>query len=222
MRVPGAGRLVLLGGGEFTFGETEEVDRVWIGHCRPGAVGFLPTASGSTEYGDHFAAYLRETFDREVETVPIYRPRDARRGRNSERIEEAAAVYLGGGLADHVLDTLRDTPALETLGGLLDREGGLVVAIAAAAQCLGAVVRSPTGRDYRVGFGWLPRIAIETNFDPDRPRRLEQAVAQPGVLSGLAIAAGSAVVLGPGDAVAVHGAAWTLERDGELEDLESS
>lgn len=222
MRISGDGRLVLIGGGEFSFGETEEVDRRWI-ELLPerGPIGFVPAASGSTEYGEHFADYVTESFGRDVETVPIYRSRDARRGKNLERLNRAAGIYLGGGLADHLLDAVEDSPADTTLRLVLKRSAGVVVAIAAAAQALGQIVRSPTGRGHRHGLGWLPATAVEANFDPDHPRRLEEALKQPGIVLGLGIPAGSAVVLGPADRIEVVGAAWTIDREGELHDLES-
>src|SRR5436305_1295366 len=112
---PAAGWLALLGGGEFSFGETEAADQAWIERTPPGPVGFIPAASGSNDYPRHFAAYLKAQFDREMEIIPIYRERDGRRMRNSERIREVAAVYIGGGVADHLLEAIRDTPAAEAL-----------------------------------------------------------------------------------------------------------
>src|SRR5690554_734025 len=97
-RPPGDGWLALLGGGEFSFGETQDADAAWLAKAPPGPVGFLPAASGSVDYPQHFAGYLRETFGREVETLPVYRARDGRRGRNAERVAALAAVYLGGGV----------------------------------------------------------------------------------------------------------------------------
>ena len=60
------GWLALLGGGEFSFGETEEADQAWIEHTPPGPVGVIPAASGSNDYPRHFAAYLKEEFARDV------------------------------------------------------------------------------------------------------------------------------------------------------------
>ena len=96
-RLGGPGQLVLIGGGEFSFGETTQADVLWTGAAMAGSVGFLPTASGSTDYGEHFAVYLGEGCDREVRMIPVYRKRDARRQKNVERISDAAAVYIGGG-----------------------------------------------------------------------------------------------------------------------------
>jgi cyanophycinase-like exopeptidase len=223
-RPAGDGWLVLVGGGEFSFGETLDADAAWLeaaGVAEPGEehsrpVGFIPAASGSVDYGHHFADYLEGEFQRLVEVIPIYRSRDARRGKNLERIAECAAVYLGGGVGDHLLDALAGQPAADALLERL-RGGGTVVAIAAAAQALGAWVRSIVVGEHVPGLGWLPGGAVEPNFDPGHDRRLRRLMAQPGVSWGLGLPAGSAVLLGPDDAVEVVGTVYWLDGpDGEL------
>ncbi len=190
------GWLALLGGGEFTFGETEEADRAWLEKCPPGPIGFLPAASGSIDYGRHFTAYLKEAFGREVEVIPVYRDRDARRGKNCDRIRSCAAVYLGGGVADHLLEAVAGSPAQAALQEKLDG-GGLVVAIAAAAQACGAEVRSVFGGRMIRGLGLLPGGVIETNFDPAHDRRLRKLLEGTTGAFGLGIPAEGAILLGP-------------------------
>jgi cyanophycinase-like exopeptidase len=212
-----SGWLALLGGGEFSFGETEEADQAWIERAPPGPVGFIPAASGSNDYPRHFAAYLKEELDREVEIIPIYRERDARRGRNAERIRDVAAVYLGGGVPDHLLEALRDTPAAEALARKL-AEGGVVVAIAAAAQCAGRFARSIFKGDLIPGFGWLPDGVVEPNFDPGHDRRLRRMLLGAGVRYGFGIPAESAVLLGPGGVVETVGTVFRIEgAEGDVE-----
>jgi cyanophycinase-like exopeptidase len=203
------GGLVLIGGGEFSFGETEEADRLWLEHAPAGPIGFVPAASGSADYARHFADYLREGFAREVELVPIYRERDARRGRNAERLEACAAVYLGGGVADHLVEVLVDSPALEALRVKI-ASGGLVVAIAAAAQACGAVIRSLQAGRPAPGLGLLPGLAVEPNFDPGHDRRLRALIAAGPGLRALGIAAGAAVRIGPDGAFEATGDVFTL------------
>lgn len=221
-RVPGKGWLALLGGGELTFGETEGADRAWLSHVPEGArIGFVPAASGSTEYGSHLAAYLRETFGRETETIPIYRARDARRGKNCERFAACGAVYLGGGVADHLLDALAGTPAVEALLAKL-RQGGAIVAIAAAAEALGRVASSFLAGEPIAGLGWLPGGAVVPNFDPRDARRPRQLLEHPAVRWVLGIPAGSAVLLGPDDEIEVAGEAFVADDpEGELRELRS-
>jgi cyanophycinase-like exopeptidase len=214
-----AGWLALVGGGEFSFGETEDADRAWMEKAPPGPVGFIPAASGSNDYPRHFAEYLKTTFDREVEIIPIYRERDGRRGRNSERIQDVAAVYLGGGVTDHLLEAILDTPAAEALARKL-AAGGVVVAIAAAAQCAGRFARSIFRGDLIPAFGWLPDGVVEPNFDPAHDRRLRKMLVGEGVDFGLGIPAGSAVLMGPGEVVEVVGTVFRVDgAEGDIEVL---
>lgn len=232
-RIEGSGWLVLIGGGEFSFEETEQADAAWLARVpEDGAVGFLPAASGSDDYGRHFEVYLDEYFERTCEIIPVYRQRDARRGKNAERVAQAAAVYLGGGVPDHLLDTLRGddgggSPVLDALRAKIEG-GGIVVAIAGVAQTCGHAARSlfggkADGGKTIVGLGWLPHGVVEPNFEVGKERRLRELLAFPGVRWGLAIPAGSAVLLGPGGAVEVVGEAWLApDAEAELIPLESS
>lgn len=208
-RIPGAGWLALLGGGEFSFGETQAADEAWLAKTQEGPVGFIPAASGSTDYGEHLAEYFDAAFDRETQTIPVYRPRDARRGRNCERVSASAAVYLGGGVSDDLVEALVRSAVEGRLRRLLEH-GGVVVAIAAAAQAFGEWVRSLRGGEYLEGLRWLPGGVVEANFDPAHDRRLRKAMARPGVRWGLGIPPGAAVLLGPDGALELVGGAFAL------------
>ena len=219
LRIPGNGWLALLGGGEFSFGDTIDADYAWLDHVPPGPIGFIPAASGSNDYPKHFGEYMREQFDRELEIIPIYRPRDGRRGRNAERVAAVPAVYMGGGIADHLLEAIVETPAADALANKL-REGGVVVAIAAAAQAAGRVVRSFQPGRTLPGFGWLPEGVVEPNFDPGHDRRLRKLLAAEGVRWGLGIPSESAVLLGPDGIMEVIGTAYrVVGANGDLEVL---
>lgn len=219
-RVGDQGWLVLLGGGEFSFGETLAIDEMWISKLGEGPVGFLPAASGSADYATNFSLYLTERFGRESSLIPIYRARDARRQKNVERIEQASAVYIGGGITDQLVQTLADSAALEALGRKL-ASGGIVVAIAGATQAFGVLVRSLLGRNIVPGFSWLPGGVVEPNFDPGHDRRFRQLMEQEGVKWGLGLPAGSAVLLGPAGQQELAGPVFALEdSDGDFEVLE--
>ena len=216
-RIPGDGWLVLLGGGEFSFGETLIADRAWLEKAPDGPIGFLPTASGSDDYGRHIASYFAETFERQLEIVPIYRSRDARRAKNLERIDRCGTIYLGGGVTDELLAVLGESPALERITAKLGA-GGMVVAIAAAAQATGRVARSLSGGATIPGLGWLPDGVVEPNFDPGHDRRLRRLMGSPGVARGLGLPAGSALLLGPEDRRELVGGAFLLgDARGDLE-----
>ena len=217
-RPAGDGWLALLGGGEFSFGETLDADTAWEERTPEGPIGFIPAASGSVEYGEHLATYFDENFDREVRTVPVYRVRDARRGKNLERLRACSGVYLGGGVPDQLLEAVVDTPFAEELLESL-RSGNTVVAIAAAAQCLGTYARS-IQRMSIPGLQWLRGGVIEPNFDPEHDRRLWELMGQPGVRWGLGLPAGSALLLGPEGEIDVVGSAYFLtDPDGDFEVL---
>lgn len=217
-RIPGDGWIALLGGGEFSFGETEGADRAWLAKTPPGLIGFVPAASGSTDYGGHFSTYFEEAFGRETATIPIYRPRDARRGKNRDRIAATSAVYLGAGVADRLLEALSETPCAAALADKL-RTGDTLVAIVAAAQSAGQVARSLRGAPLP-GLGWLPGGVVEPNFDPGHDRRSRQLLEHPEVRWGLGLPAGSAVLLGPAGEAEIIGTAFTLgDAEGDFEIL---
>ena len=219
-RIAGQGWLALLGGGEFSYGETFDADEVWLAKTAPGPVGFIPDASGSNDYPRHFGEYRADELEREMEIIPIYRSRDSRRGRNAERIAAVPAVYLGGGVADHLLDALAGSPAAEALTRKI-QTGGMVVAIAAAAQAAGRIARSIAPGQTIPGFGWLPEGVVEPNFDPGHDRRLRKLLELPGIRWGLGIPPDSAVLLGPDGAVEVIGSAFYVEGPaGEMAVLE--
>jgi len=210
------GWLCLVGGGEFSFGETRAADRSWLEKTPSGTVGFVPAASGSVDYGRHFAEYLDGEFGRQVETIPIYRDRDARRGKNLERLADAAAVYLGGGVADHLVEALAGSDAVETLRVKV-AGGGVVVAIAAAAQACGAMYRSVAGGRAEPGLALLPDTVIEPNFDPAHDRRLRQLMTASGAARGVGIPAGGALLLGPDGSFEAVGTVLVLASpDGDL------
>ncbi|MFZ2491856.1 MAG: Type 1 glutamine amidotransferase-like domain-containing protein, partial [Thermoanaerobaculia bacterium] len=106
--------LVLIGGGEFSFGETREIDQFVLDHLPEGkrTVAFIPAASGSAEYGAHFGTYLKTLADGvETTNVPIYRGRDGRRNKNLATLASAGMIYLGGGVTNNLLDVLQGSPA---------------------------------------------------------------------------------------------------------------
>jgi cyanophycinase len=191
----GAGWLALVGGGEFSFGETLEADRAWLDRTPDGPVGFVPAASGSADYGRHFADYLRESFGREVETIPIYRPRDAKRARNAERLASCSAIYLGGGIADQLVEAIAGTAVGQALHVKLET-GGVVAAVAAAAQACGSVFRSLRGGRIERGLELVSGFAIETNFDPAHDRRMRTLLSDATELRGVGIPSGSALLIG--------------------------
>lgn len=180
-------RLVLIGGGEFSFGETRAIDEYLIANMPRKSVAFLPTASGSAEYAAHFGKYLK-TIDPAIETmnVPIYRGRDVRREKSLAMIRTAGLAYLGGGVVRNLIDTMRESPAEAAL-----REVPVVAAIGASACAFGVN-----------GFAWIAHTVVDAPFDDERLRRL---MSLPGVQVGIGIPAKTALVIRPDGSTEIIG-----------------
>lgn len=198
-----------MGGGEFSFGETREFDEFLLGKLPPDnrTIAFVPVASGSNEYAVHLGAWLR-TIDPSVEVanVPIYRPRDARRLKNLERLESAGLVYLGAGVTNKVIEALRGSPVIECLERVL-AAGKTVAAIGASAAAMGIAthdIERPGG--WLPGLGLVPGTVIETGFDPANDTPLRRLMSLPEVRLGIAIPRDAAVAVAPDRSATILGA----------------
>ena len=189
--------LVLIGGGEFSFGETAAIDEYLLANLPVDrrTVAFLPTASGSAEYATHFGKYL-EGRDPSVHTanVPIYRGRDNRRQKNLDLLRSAGMIYLGGGVAHNLADTITGSPAEEALQQGA-RAGALVAAIGASASLFGAHMRDVRSGTTLPGLHWLGGAVIETSFDRDNDVGLRRLMSLPDVEIGIGLPAGTALAV---------------------------
>ena len=189
--------LVLIGGGEFSFGDTREVDELLLAQLPPEnrTIAFLPTASGSGEYAVHFGTYLK-TLDEHVSTVnvPVYRGRDVRRQRNLDSILKAGLIYLGGGVTNNLLEAVRESPVDTTLRQAAEK-GIAVAAIGAAASSFGTWARDMRGSSPLAGLGWLADTVVETGFEPENDTNLRRLMSLPDVKLGIGIPAGTAVMI---------------------------
>lgn len=189
--------LVLIGGGEFSFGETRVIDEFLISKLPAGrrTIAFLPTASGSAEYATHFGKYV-QSIDPSVEiaNVPIYRGRDNRRQKSLNMILSAGLIYVGGGVTRMLTDTLQESPAALALREAA-KNGAIVAAIGGAATAFGMN-----------GFGWIANTVVDAPFEDDRLRRL---MSLPDVHAGIGIP--------PATALAVHADGSTeIVGDGQI------
>ncbi|HEY8848266.1 MAG TPA: Type 1 glutamine amidotransferase-like domain-containing protein [Thermoanaerobaculia bacterium] len=190
--------LVLIGGGEFSFGETREIDEFLV-RTMPSdrrTIAFLPTASGSAEYAIHLGNYFRK-MDPTLETVnvPIYRGRDNRRQKNLNAILSAGLIYLGGGVTNNLLTTIRESPAEAALREAA-ANGTMIAAIGAAAACFGTHARDMHGTTSALpAFGWITNTVIETSFDASNDTMLRRLMSVPGTQLGLGIPPRTAVVV---------------------------
>jgi len=190
--------LVLIGGGEFSFGETREIDEMLLRSMPAGrrTVAFLPTASGSAEYAAHLGAYFK-TIDPAVETVnvPVYRGRDNRRPRNVNALLAAGMIYIGGGVTNNLLDTLPQSAAEIAIRDAAEF-GSVVAAIGAAAACFGTHARNMRGAGSALpALGWLAHTVIDTAFDPENDTMLRRLMSIEGTELGIGIPPKCALVI---------------------------
>ena len=207
-------RLVLIGGGEFSFGETREIDEQLIARLPADnkRIAFLPTASGSAEYATHLGNYFKQ-IDPAVETinVPVYRPRDGRRRKNLDLIRFAGLIYLGGGVTNNLLATMKESGAEMAMRDAA-ADGTTVAAIGAAASCFGTHARDMHGNGSALpAFGWLDATVIDTGFDASDDTMLRRLMSIEGTRLGIGIPPktalsigndGSATVIGDGNIAA--------------------
>lgn len=198
--------LVLIGGGEFSFGETREIDEQLLARIPADRrkVAFLPTASGSNEYAGHIREYFRKIDpELEVVNVPIYRGRDNRRQKSLDLIRSAGLVYLGGGVTNNLLATIRESPADAALREAA-ANGTIIAAIGAAAASFGIVARDIRGA-VLPALRWLESTAVDTGFDPANDTGLRRLMSVPEVELGLGIPARTALVIGADGATEIWG-----------------
>lgn len=200
-------RLVLIGGGEFSFGETREIDEQLIKRLPADnkRVAFLPTASGSAEYATHIGNYFKQ-IDPEVETinVPVYRQRDSRRRKNLDLIRFAGLIYLGGGVTNNLLATVRESGAEMAMRDAA-ADGVPIAAIGAAASCFGAHARDMHGSAAIPGFGWLDATVIDTGFDASDDTMLRRLMSIEGTHLGIGIPPKTALSIGADGVATVIG-----------------
>jgi cyanophycinase-like exopeptidase len=211
-------RLVLIGGGEFSFGETRAIDEYLIASMPAGNknVAFLPTASGSAEYALHFGNYLKQ-IDPAISliNVPVYRNRDARRQKNLDAILAAGLVYLGGGVTNQLLETIQGSPAELAIRNAAST-AAVIAAIGAAASAFGRQTRNMRGAGASLeGLGWIPNAAIDSGFDPQHDAALRRLMSVPEIDIGIGIPPRTALVIrGDGSTEIVGQGSVTVFRKG--------
>jgi cyanophycinase-like exopeptidase len=202
--------VVLIGGGEFSFGETREIDEFLLSQMPRDfrRIAFLPTASGSAEYAQHIGKYFHE-IDPSVETVnvPVYRGRDNRRPKNLDSIIGAGMIYIGGGVTNNLLETLRGSPAELAMRDAA-MGGAIVAAIGAAASSFGTHARDMRTSASLEGLGWFQNTVIDAGFEAENDVALRRLMSLPDVDAGIGIPSrtaiavqsdGSTRVIGPGN-----------------------
>jgi cyanophycinase-like exopeptidase len=200
--------LVLIGGGEFSFGETREIDEFLVRRMPPDrkTIAFLPTASASAEYAVHLGKYFKQ-IDPALETinVPIYRGRDSRRQKNLNHLLSAGMIYVGGGVTNNLLETVRESPAEMAMRDAASN-GAVIAAIGAGAASFGTHARDMRSSASALpALGWLGDAVVETAFDPQDDTMLRRLMSLPDVKIGIGSPPRAAVAIESGGATTVLG-----------------
>jgi cyanophycinase-like exopeptidase len=199
-RLEGTGWIILIGGGEFTFGETREIDDFLVS-LLPSSnprIAFLPAASGSSEYAGHLGKHFQTVSGGvEVINVPIYRRRDGNRPKNLHLLRSAGLIYIGGGVTSAFLEAIRGSKADEALKEAV-QAGVHVAAMGASANGLGRVARDPArAGGWHQGLNWIPDAAIESSFDSSNDTALRRLMSVPEVRLGVGIPRSTAIAIAP-------------------------
>jgi cyanophycinase-like exopeptidase len=199
--------LVLIGGGEFSFGETREIDEFLVSRMQRKTIAFLPTASESAEYAVHLGKYFKQ-IDSAIETinVPIYRGRDSRRQKNLNHLLAAGMIYIGGGVTNNLLATLRESPAEMAMRDAA-ANGTVIAAIGAGAASFGTHARDMRAPASSLSaLNWLRDTVVETGFDPQDDTMLRRLMSLPDVKAGIGIPPRTGVAIESGGTTSVLGA----------------
>src|SRR5712692_7012104 len=201
---PGAGWLVLIGGGLWY--TTELIDRKAIAAMsgeKP--IAFVPAAGCPPQYGDSFLAHYAALGAPAGSVMPIFDSASAGDSGNAGRLAEAGLIYFGGGDARKLIGSISGTPAYDAIVAAY-ASGSVIVGMSAGAMALAEWgVPCDAGVGVLKGWGWLPDMIVAPHFTRDRADALDAALSDhPGTL-GLGIPEDVALALGPGGEVETWG-----------------
>jgi len=194
----GRGWLILAGGGELE--DMADIHRAAIeAMSDESPVVYVPTASARPDAGRSRGQVVVEQIEELGGPVgyvaPVFSRADARDPKNVRRLTQAGLIYLGGGSAQKLIETLNATATLDALAAAF-AAGAVVLAEGEAACALGVWGLCADG-DLRAGWGWLSDALICPAFDDSTAAALRDAIKSKPECLGLGIPQGAALALGP-------------------------
>jgi cyanophycinase len=172
-----AGRLLLVGSGEFT-PAMADIDREILasfGTTTP-RVAIVPTAAGLEDTPKSWiemgTAHFRALGAEPIPVMVLNRD-DAHEPRWSGAIESADWIYFSGGHPGHLVESLVGTPFWSAVLARV-RAGAVLAGSSAGAMMLGSTTilplgfdarGMPTGITFRPGLGLLPGVFVAPHFD---------------------------------------------------------
>jgi cyanophycinase-like exopeptidase len=201
---------MLVGGGELE--DIVDIHRAALEATSDEApIVYVPTASAKPDAGRERGQLVVEQMEELGGPVgyvaPIFSRADAGDPKNVRRLTQAGIIYLGGGSAQKLVETLavpsaavpsaaaRGTATLDALaaafaaGAVIIAEGEAACALGAWGLCADGVIRA--------GWDWLPDTLIRPAFDDSAATALRDAIKSRPECLGLGIPPGVALALGP-------------------------
>lgn len=188
-RDPKHGTIILCGGGKLP-------DSILNRFCElsnpeNSSLVLIPTASPRSDAQD-FSPWLELWSSRGWRKVHVVHAADQQSALNPDfgkPIQDASAVWIGGGDQSRLAERFNESPLLDRLRELL-RRGGVLGGTSAGAAILSKQMIAD-GIDQPImaqGFGILPRLIIDQHFSQkNRFRRLSHAVSLHPELTGIGI-----------------------------------
>ena len=197
MTALGSGTLALQGGGPFI--ANDELDRRLLDGVDRVVV--LPTAEAYEQPREMVATAQAwgERIGVAVEPLMVLTRPDATE-EAAAVIDRATAVVLAGDGSIHLRSVLKNTPVLEAVTRVLDRDG-VVIGVGPSASALCDPMTDRRGGAFALGLGVMPGLAIVTEIEGWPRDQLERART---------LANTPLVELSTGDAVVRSSAGWEL------------
>ena len=204
----GNGWLVLVGGATERWQSTQTIDQAAIEAMDDESpIAFVPAAGCPPDYGETFLEHYASLGAPPGYVVPIRDVASANDPSHVRRLKQAGLIYIGGGDAQLLLDTLTGTPALDAIAAAF-AAGAVVVGMSAGAMALAAWGLS-SGPEASVvqGWDWLANAMLAPHYTSDSAGALRAALIERPRLLGLGIPNDVALALGPAAEVFTWGSA---------------
>lgn len=212
--------LALAGSGEF-LPSMADVDRELLRLAPGNRVAILPTAAGLEDpaaWGRMGVAHFERLGARAIH-VPLHNRQDAFDRQVVTALAASDVFYFSGGQPDHLVDTLRGSPAWEAILGRLAAAAAIAGSSAGAMALGGWTVRvALMPWAWSPGLGLLPDWALLPHFDraPQRARTIEEILAAPPPVDHLLGIDEDTMLLWDGESWSVHGPGRVVDVRSEL------
>lgn len=191
----GSGWLVLVGGGRWEDSETIHSQAI-SALLDESPIAFVPAANPDPTYGAAFLSYYADLGAPRGYVVPIRDQKSARDPINYRRLVQAGLIFIGGGDASRLIETLEGTPVIDAIAGAFD-SGAVIVGVSAGAMILGKWgLSSDTGK-ILPGWGWVSDSIVVPHYSADRAAQARGALQRYPEALALGLPDNVALALGP-------------------------